>query len=243
MIINIFIMCYNEENLIEHTIKYYLQRFPNATIYIQDNCSTDSSVEKALKYNCKVLSFKSNNILNEYLLTQLRNTIWKNYQADWSIVIDMDEWLDITENDLIQENNKGTTILKFNGFDMIGNSTEQNLSDIDLNSIEKCIPNKMESKHLCFKSSVIESMNYTLGAHESNPKGIIQYSENIYNIKHMSSLGIPYLLQKHEQRYKRAEMMRTYNISTHYKSNESDIVELYYKQLSNARSISSYSVN
>jgi len=47
MKIDIFLLCYNEELLLPHTLKFYKTNFPNATIHIVDNYSTDSSCDIA----------------------------------------------------------------------------------------------------------------------------------------------------------------------------------------------------
>ena len=98
--------------------------------------------------------------------------------------------------DLINEEKKGTTILKIKGYDMIGESTKIDFSDISLNNINKYVVNDMESKKLCFYRPNIKEINYTGGAHSCNPKGIIKLSDDIYINKHMNLLGIEYIENK-----------------------------------------------
>lgn len=45
--IAVLIPCYNEENTIEKVIEEFMENIPGAVIYVYDNNSTDSSVEKA----------------------------------------------------------------------------------------------------------------------------------------------------------------------------------------------------
>ena len=45
--IAVLIPCYNEENTIEKVIEEFMKNIPGAVIYVYDNNSTDSSVEKA----------------------------------------------------------------------------------------------------------------------------------------------------------------------------------------------------
>ena len=45
--IAVLIPCYNEENTIEKVIEEFKKNIPGSVIYVYDNNSTDSSVEKA----------------------------------------------------------------------------------------------------------------------------------------------------------------------------------------------------
>ena len=51
---NIFLLCYNEELMLPHTLKHYKTRFPNATITIFDNYSTDRSKQIAEEAGCLI---------------------------------------------------------------------------------------------------------------------------------------------------------------------------------------------
>ena len=99
---------------------------------------------------------------------------------------------------------------------MICESNNIDLSDIDLQQINKYIDNPNESKQLCFLREMISDMNYNLGAHYSNPAGIVKYSSKIYYNKHMCNLGVNFLLDRIIERYKRSELMRKDGLAIHY---------------------------
>jgi glycosyltransferase involved in cell wall biosynthesis len=234
MDINVFLLCFNESALLPHTINHYKKYLPNCKITIYDNESTDNSVEIAKKLGCNVFSFSSNNIFNDQINMELKNSIWKNCNSGWIIVGDMDELLCITEIELMKEMELGTTILQINGYDMIGESETIDLTDIDLQKINKYIINNYESKKLCFLREAIIDINYNPGAHECNPNGNIVYSSHIYINKHMSILGLNFLINKFTKRYERSEKMRRLKgWCIHYTLDIDKIKEIYKNSIDN----------
>ena len=233
MDINIFLLCFNESALLPHTINHYKKYLPSCKITIYDNESTDNSVEIAEKLGCSIVSWNSNNIFDEDLQIKLRNSIWKNCDSGWIIIADMDEFLCVTEIELMKEKELGTTILKIDGYDIIGESKTIDLTDIDLQKINKYIKNRYESKKLCFLREAIIDMNYGPGSHICNPKGNVVYSSNTYINKHMSTLGLQFLLNKYIKRYERCEKMRLKGLNTHYSKDIDKITEMYKKAIDN----------
>lgn len=140
---------------------------------------------------------------------------------------DMDEFLCVTEDELMKEKNLGTSILNIVGYDMLGESESSDLSDIDLQKIQKYVDNHYESKNLCFLREKTKEMNYDIGAHNSKPEGDIKYSSKNYINKHMSSLGLKFLINKTTERYKRSANMRKHGIARHYTTDVSKIEATY----------------
>lgn len=223
MEVSIFILCYNESVLLPHTVGYYRKKFPSCTITILDNYSSDNSVNMALSLGCWVYLFSSENIQHEGVLRYHRNTCWKEVKKGWIIMIDMDEWLAIDEKDLQYEFEHGTSILNFNGLEMLGESLTLDLSDIDLNSINKYVINPIMGKNACFLREKIIEMNYNPGSHSCIPVGDLNYSKKIYNLKHMNKLGLLYTINKMIKRYERNELMRSKKLNIHYSN---DLVEI-----------------
>jgi len=225
--INIFILCYNEEVLIEHTILHYKNNFPNCNITIFDNESTDNSVKLATNLECKIISWNSNNHIDDFKYQEIKNNCWKNIKEGWIIMIDMDEWLCIKEEELEYEKQNGTTIITTKGFEVVGESIGLDLKDINLHKQNKGFHNDYESKYVCFLREKIDEMNYGIGAHKANPTGIINYSKDVYRLKHMAILGLEFYKDKQKKRYKRAGEMRkkgcTGYLNSDYKINENYI--------------------
>lgn len=232
--IHIFLLCYNESPLLPHTINHYKKYLPSCKITIYDNESTDNSVEVAKSMGCNVVSWSSDDILNEWQQTTMKNNIWKDIVSGWIIMADMDEFLCITEDELHEEKKNGTTILQTRGVDIIGESQTLDLTDIDLQQVNKYVDNHYEYKKLCFLRDAIVDMNYDHGAHNCQPIGDIKYSTNIYINKHMSYIGLPFIINKMIKRYERTELIRGCGMGTHYSNNIQKITDEYNQLLGRA---------
>lgn len=231
--INIFALCFNEALIIPHMVAHYRKYLPSCKITIYDNESTDNSVEIAKSLGCEVISWSSNNKFDDFKNLEIKNNCWKVIDNGWVIIIDMDEFLCVTEDQLLEEMRSGTTFLDIEGLQMIGESLVEDISDIDLQQITKYIHNEYESKRLCFYRNDIWNINYSAGCHTCNPVGKIKYSSKKYYNKHMCYLGLPFLINRYKQRFVRSKEQRElYGRSFHYKSKDDEITEIYEKSLS-----------
>jgi hypothetical protein len=241
--VNIFIFCFNEAVLLPHTISHYKKYLPSSKITIYDNESTDNSVEIAKQLGCTVVSWSSGNINNALTRRDMANNCWKQIQRGWIIVIDMDEWLCVTERELRMEHQKGTNVLEILGLEMIGESQQEDVSDIELNNISKYVVNTWESKKLCFLRNHIKEMKYNAGAHKCNPECknnfTLKYSSTQYYNKHMSVLGLPFYKHKMIQRFSRSHEMRKRNMSTHYIDDIELITNKYEQYLNDSKLLNS----
>lgn len=235
--IYIILLCFNESVILPHTIAHYRKQFPSCQIIIYDNESSDDSVMIAKELGCHVVSWSSNNINDESLKIKIRNKCWNHIKEGWIIMADMDEWIYITEEELKEEEEKGTTILSIEGLEMVGESQTLDFSDIDLNEIKKYIPFSDESKNLCFFRNMITSMNYGPGSHKCKPEGIVVFSSTVYQLRHMCNLGLLFLLNKMKRRYERSALNRSKGMSIHYTNDENAIIKKYNKLLSDSISL------
>jgi len=234
MTVDIFLLCYNEELMMPHTLNFYKTNFPNATIHIVDNYSTDSSCDIAEKNGCKIIKYDSNGQQDEQLLIWVRSHIWKKHVTNgWVIMCDMDEWLNITEVDLENEENKGKTIITTNGVNMVGESNTINFSDINLFEIKKGVYDERYSKKICFKYPDV-NMEYWWGAHTATAHGNVLYSDKIYLLKHYNYLGEQYLIEKYCKRYERNQKSRELGMNGHYLNDIEEIKNVYRDWLSRA---------
>ena len=148
--ITIFLLCFNEEALIAHTIAHYRSQFPTCSIVIVDNGSTDRSISLAIANRADVTFFSSGNQQQEAIMRDVRNTIWKKANDGWIIMADMDEWLVITEKELEEEDRKGTTILTTQGFQIVGDSQTTTLTDLALSHLRHGFLDEHFSKRILF---------------------------------------------------------------------------------------------
>lgn len=228
-----FLVCYNEQVLLPHTVKHYKTLMPSCTITIYDNESTDNSVEIAKSLGCNVVTWYTNNMVDDHKLRDLKNNCWKSVENGWVIVGDMDEWLCITESELQSELSLGTTIVNVRGVNVVGESNMADLSDIDLHSLERVKDFPIESKKLCFLRESINEINYSHGAHWCFPKGNIQYSLKTYINKHMQCIGLEYLINKFTSSYHRSTEMHKQGMAVHYTNNIDEITKRYNDTLKN----------
>ncbi len=233
MKVSIFLLCHNEEILLKHTINHYRKFLTNVNFTIYDNYSSDNSVNVAKELGCEVIMFNTNNKLDEYKLTHIKNNCWKKVKDGFIIICDMDEWLCVTDEDLNIENKKGTTILSVKGFNIVCDSKFENLSDINLHTESNGIYHRPESKNICFAANSIKQMNYGNGCHDCNPVGKIIFSSKNYLLKHMDALGLPYKIFKNKNRYERSREMAQKGVATHYSNDIDKITMNFNKALKN----------
>jgi hypothetical protein len=182
-----------------------------------------------------VVVWSSGNQQNEYIQQNIKNDAWKSaspfheIQIDprpecagrgWKMIVDMDEWVVVTEAQLAEEEALGTTLLRIKGVNVIGESRDVLLTDVmpgDIQRWNRVLDWKSESKNLCFLSPPIENMNYTRGAHACKPEGDrIKYSHRVYYNKHMENFGLEYLIRKFTLRTQRNKVMQERSINLHY---------------------------
>lgn len=235
--VNIFIFCFNEQALLPQTIKHYKTMLSDPIITIYDNESTDNSVKIAKSLDCKVVSWSTNNAIDNIKKKEITNNCWKDIKDGWVIICDMDEWLCVTKEDLIKEESKGTTILSVKGYNIMAKSKSVDFNDINLHTQKRAYYHKYESKDLCFRVPEIKEMNYSLGAHDSKPLGEIKYSSKNYINKHINDVGLPFLMNKMKLRYNRSHTMRKHGISRHYTNNSLKIKTEYLRKFKLSRNL------
>jgi glycosyltransferase involved in cell wall biosynthesis len=215
MYITIHLLCFNEKALLPHTIHHYKTRFPEARIVIHDNGSTDGCIDIAKHLGCEIVPFETQ-FMDEFKQAHIKNNAWKTDEADWVIMADMDEWLDITELELKKEDEAGTTLIRAEGYNIVGDSKTVDLVDLNSTELKFGIRNSLEDKTILFKRSEITEISYGCGAHTANPQGRLQWSTKIFWLKHIDSPGLEFFVAKNLARYARSHEMRKFAMDVHY---------------------------
>ena len=130
---------------------------------------------------------KLEHLEKEFLTKEMDNT------SGIMTLIDADEFLDINEEQLNQENANGTTIIRSEAYNMVNLYDNYDVDNILYGS--RC---SAYDKPYLFKKSVITEMNYVHGAHTASPVGKIKYSDKLYPLYHYIAIHPDLTFKKHQ---------------------------------------------
>lgn len=187
--ITVYTLTYNEEVILPHFIQHYRSRFPNCRIVIFDNESTDNTQTIAKAYNCELRINETDNEIDDEKYLSIKNSCWKDADTDWVVVVDCDEFLDITPELL---DNADFNIIKATGYDMYG-------TDGNINHIFEGIKSDGYSKICCFKKREFAHINYAAGCHSALPINIakeVKYNKQPVNLYHFKWISWEYGVQR-----------------------------------------------
>lgn len=226
--INIYTICYNEEVVLPHMIKWYKDRFPDCHIVVYDNYSTDNTEKIALEHGCEVIKYDTGNKLSDSTYLKIKNNCWKTSNTDWVIVCDVDEFLDIDSSML----NTDRTLYKSKGFNMC------NVENTSICDIKYGIEAIQYDKVVLFNSKYIKEINYDPGCHSCNPIGDIIWGIKNPNLFHMKFIDEDLLVEKYKSYAKRLSDENLKNKwGYHYQEEESSLRESYKNHLKIAKLI------
>lgn len=189
--LTIYTIAYNESLSLQFMIDHYRSRFSNCHIVLYDNCSTDTTVEVAKANNCEIRVFDTNNQINELKYLEIKNHVWKQANTDWVMICDVDELVDINEQDLKREEKLGSTIIKFEGYNMI------NMADnFDLASMKHGVRHLDYDKYYLFNKRFVNEIHYRPGCHMAYPKGTNVLSEKVYLAYHYKYVNLDHLISR-----------------------------------------------
>lgn len=202
MKIRVLTLCKNEEIIIPHFIKYYSAIADE--IIIIDGHSEDKTCEIAQalggkKVVIKTCDYDDGQKADDPLLKRIRNTEWKENAEDfdWIIVCDADEFLYHPDlyNKLLEYKNKGITLPKVRGYEMIG--IELPVSNkLITEQINRGWPSEAYSKNIIFNPKEIKEINYDEGSHKCYPYGNKVISEDSLMLLHYRFLEYKYMVSK-----------------------------------------------
>jgi glycosyltransferase involved in cell wall biosynthesis len=206
------ILNWNEKDIIRFTIKHY-QKFCSRII-IYDNYSDDGSELIAQEMGCEVVKFGTPGELNDGDYIKLKNNCWKGSDADWVIVCDCDEILNISLQELKDLNDDGVTIVKTTGWNVYSNDFIED----DFSEITTGFKDDQYSKLVCFNHKKIKEIAYVYGCHEANPVGHLVYQDEPFYLLHYRCIGgVERMIARHDLYVNRLSALnKRWNLGHHY---------------------------
>lgn len=173
LIIYLFIVCYNESFILPHILKHYDYV---TKIFIYDNCSSDNTVDIALKDSrCEIIYYSSK--FCDETNQDIKNNCWKQYRKNchYCIVCDADEFLYHSNGIfnlllLAKKNNILYSYLNTTGINMVSSDTQFTHNKYLYQQINTGYIDKNYSKNIIFSPSLIKEINYSPGSHTFRPE-------------------------------------------------------------------------
>lgn len=186
------IIAWNESETIALTIKHY-QSFC-ARVIIHDNHSDDNTQQIAKDLGCSVKTFGRKGELSDQAYRELKNNCWKSSRADWVIVVDADEILQVSSAKISLAESTGKTIFKTCGWNVFTREMPiESWSELTYGHFDENY-----SKLVMFRPKFINEINYHIGCHMASPKGIVKYTDDVLTLFHYRNVGGPErLVQRH----------------------------------------------
>ena len=241
--VHVFLMCHNEQVLLPFAVSHSRKCFPGCSITILDNLSTDDSAKLAVARMCTVVPWDSPGAegqMDELAMLDVKNHRWKQcvQPGTWVIVCDMDEWLVASLEQLREEEALGTTMLTTEGWQIVGESQRADLSDIDLDEVQKGYPAPGYSKRVCFKWDQVDP-RFDPGCHDCHPVGTVVFGEQKYPMKHMSCPGGEFFAERNASRHARNRANREkYGWCGQYVAERDRALEIHASELAKALPLS-----
>ncbi len=235
--ISLYILAYNEEILLPHTIAFYKQRFPNSKITILDNESDDNTHRVARELGCEVETFQTQGQISDIMYQYLKNNIWKKAETDWVGVMDCDEWLNINEGELRREEQYGTTIIKSDGYNMVNMENNLDIPNIKFGYRDNDVC-QFYDKSLIFNKAYIQEMNYIIGAHGEKPEGKSNYSKHKYKMYHYKYISPDFMVARYKLYASRlSDLNKQHHWGKNYEETEGTIRALFEEYRKKAKQI------
>lgn len=175
MKVEIFVPAYNGMHILPMFLDHYQEKFPGCRINIYNDNSTDETGDYCRSRGCNVVDYVSEEP-KSISVTHLRNNCWKESEAEWIIVVDQDELINISLADLDAIEN--FDVIKFKGYNMVVQEGQNGPREFTHGKLHPWY-----CKSLMFRKSVGE-INYTLGAHTVKPEGDVRINRYHFTMFH-----------------------------------------------------------
>ena len=232
-VIHAYFLCYNEEYILPHLIKYY-SKFCEKITFI-DNMSDDSSRDVINSFNnTEIIQYNSKGRFDDRNHMNFKNGVWKDSigKADYVIVGDSDEFLyhENIDQFLIDSFENGITFFKPHGSHMISDEDLVLKADDNLLELVKYgVPHDVLNKPMMFDCNKIQEINYSLGSHYANPVGEVKmYDGEDLKMLHYKFIGLEnHLITCKAKGARLSDFNLKYNCGTYYLYTDDENVKDY----------------
>ena len=258
MIIDLYTCCFNEADILPFVIDYWKNTVDHVTVY--DNYSTDNSISILKKHDwIDVIEYDSNNLLNDYMLLEIKNNAWKKSKgnADFTIVCDLDECVYSYDLKHILEIFKAYNVIGITP--MMYNLISKDFPKYKHHALMHQLVDKyyfdkwedfnecnnlhgIKQKMLIIDPNKITSTGYKIGCYESLPKGNGKFiTTDDIKCYHLHDVG---LFRKIKRYHDRARRMSKEHILDHlsdfYCEKPTNIISDFMNDLKNAKTLCQY---
>jgi len=201
--VEIFTITRNGEYILPLYLKHYQESFPGCKINIFDNHSTDRTWELCQNAGCNMDIYPKFTIALE---RKFKNTIWKKSTADWVIVCDQDELVQITAADL-DSLPQTVNVVQFKGYNMVDVEETKDpmlfTHGYHSETYDKC----------CMFRPSLKEINFSPGSHFCEPcRGVFSRYEYLLFHYNQSWFSFANFCNKHKHAF-RKDLERVYNLA------------------------------
>ena len=204
MKIDVHVLCKNEIKLAPFFIDYWNALADDVNVYVYDGLSSDGTRELFSKHkNIHIIDFEPD-ALDDNQHVILKNSCWKNSDADFVMVADFDETIfsydvDTLHKELKYMKENGYTILAPLSFNLIPDVFPEYEQGKYMHEISQYGFNDYvwEAKPILFDPKKIKDINYVHGGHAAHPNGDVKYyiSDKLFLI-HAKFLGFDFYTER-----------------------------------------------
>jgi glycosyltransferase involved in cell wall biosynthesis len=232
MNIEVFTLTYNNEKMLRYFLRHYSTFCNKITVF--DNQSTDNTVSVAKEYGAVVIEYDTKNTFDEATLVDICNSCWEDSNADWVIIVAVDEFIYHPDIIKILEKVEGT-IIRLPFYNMFADKFPETDGQIYDEVVMGTLAPTGKPLSL-FRPYALLSTNYDPGGHNANPIGCIVVEQNSgIKVLHMSCLGKDYVREHNRIGASRlSEQNKLNGWGGHYYQSEEEWGKIYDEQFRKA---------